>query len=89
MLTMPHRDWRDGASNRLLAEIDRYLNDGKAAVGVLVKADEVKAVTAKLTELGGMAAESYEVSEEVIEEAVAAAEEKPDVAAEGEPVSQE
>ena len=36
MLTMPHRDRRNGAFNRLLAKIDRYLNDGKAAVGVAV-----------------------------------------------------
>jgi uncharacterized membrane protein len=70
-----------GISKDQMAKIDGYLNDGKAAVGVLVKADEVEAVTAKLTELGGMAAESYEVSEEVVEEAVAAAE--------AEPVSQE
>ena len=60
-----------------MAKIDGYLNDGKAAVGVLVKADEVEAVTTKLTELGGMAAESYEVSEEVVDEAVAAAEAEP------------
>jgi uncharacterized membrane protein len=66
-----------GISKDQMARIDGYLNDGKAAVGVLVKADEVEAVSAKLTELGGMAAESYEVSEEVVEEAVAAAEAEP------------
>lgn len=66
-----------GISKDQMAKIDGYLNDGKAAVGVLVKADEVETVTAKLTELGGMAAESYEVSEEVVEEAVAAAEAEP------------
>ena len=66
-----------GISKDQMAKIDGYLNDGKAAVGVLVKADEVEAVTAKLTELGGMAAESYEVSEEVVEEAVAASEAEP------------
>jgi|CXWK01.1.fsa_nt_gi uncharacterized membrane protein len=66
-----------GISKDQMAKIDGYLNDGKAAVGVLVKADEVEAVTAKLTELGGMAAESYEVSEEVVDEAVAAAEAEP------------
>jgi uncharacterized membrane protein len=66
-----------GISKDQMAKIDGYLDDGKAAVGVLVKADEVEAVSAKLTELGGMAAESYEVSEEVVEEAVAAAEAEP------------
>lgn len=66
-----------GISREQMTKIDGYLNDGKAAVGVLVKADEVEAVTTKLTELGGMAAESFEVSEEVVEEAVAAAEAEP------------
>lgn len=66
-----------GISKDQMAKIDGYLNDGKAAVGVLVKADEVEAVTTKLTELGGMAAESYEVTEEVVEEAVAAADAEP------------
>ena len=66
-----------GISKDQMSKIDGYLNDGKAAVGVLVKADEVEAVTTKLTDLGGMAAESYEVSEEVVEEAVAAAEAEP------------
>jgi uncharacterized membrane protein len=66
-----------GISKDQMARIDGYLNDGKAAVGVLVKADEAEAVTTKLTELGGMAAESYEVSEEVVEEAVTAAEAEP------------
>ncbi|MFO7663815.1 MAG: hypothetical protein R6X18_14650 [Chloroflexota bacterium] len=70
-----------GISKDQMARIDGYLNDGKAAVGVLVKAEEAEAVTTKLTELGGMAAESYEVSEEVVEEAV--------IAAEAEPVPQE
>ena len=66
-----------GISKEQMAKIDSFLNDGKAAVGILVKADEAEAVTAKLTELGGMAAESYEVSEEIVEEAVAAAEAEP------------
>ncbi len=63
-----------GISKEEMAKIDGHLNDGKAAVGVLVKADEVAAVTAKMTELGGMASESFEVSDEVVEEVVAAAE---------------
>jgi uncharacterized membrane protein len=66
-----------GISKDQMARIDGYLNDGKAAVGVLVKAEEAEAVTTKLTELGGVAAESYEVSEEVVEEAVTAAEAEP------------
>jgi uncharacterized membrane protein len=78
-----------GISKEQMAKIDGYLNDGKAAVGVVVKPEEVEAVTAKLTELGGMAAESYEVSDEVIEEAVAAAEEEPVVEAAEEPAAQE
>lgn len=68
---------RLGISKEQMAKIDGYLNDGKAAIGVLVKAEEAEVVTAKLTELGGMAAESFEVSEEVVEEAVAAAEAEP------------
>jgi uncharacterized membrane protein len=63
-----------GISKEEMAKIDGRLNDGKAAVGILVKPEEAEAVTSKLTELGGMAAESYTVSEEVVEEAVAAAE---------------
>jgi uncharacterized membrane protein len=66
-----------GISKEQMAKIDGYLNDGKAAVGVLVKPEEAEAVTTKLTELGGMAAESYEVAEEIVEEAVAAAEAEP------------
>ncbi len=66
-----------GISKEEMAKIDGHLNDGKAAVGVLVKADEVAAVTAKMTELGGMASESFEVSDEVVEEVVAAADADP------------
>ena len=54
--------------DRIAAE----LGDGKAAVGVLAPAAEAVAVLAGLTELGG-AAESYEVAEEDLEEAHAAA----------------
>jgi uncharacterized membrane protein len=68
---------RLGISKEQMAEIDGHLNDGKAAVGVLAGADEAEAVTAKLTELGGTAVESYEVAEEVVEEAIAAAEAEP------------
>ncbi len=68
-----------GISKEEMSKIDSNLNDGKAAVGVLVKADEVEAVTSKMTELGGLAAAAYEVSDEVVEEAVAAAEAEPAV----------
>lgn len=42
-----------------------------------MKPDQVEAVTAKMTEPGGVAAESFEVDDEIVEEAVAAAEEEP------------
>jgi hypothetical protein len=63
-----------GISKEEMAKIDGYLNDGKAAVGLLARPDEAEAVTAKMTELSGVAAESFEVADEVVEEAVAAAE---------------
>lgn len=84
---------RLGISNEDMAKIDGHLNDGKAAVGLLVKSDEAEAVTAKMAELGGAAAESFEVADEVIEEAVAAseaeAEPEPEPAAETETTPQE
>jgi hypothetical protein len=63
-----------GLSKEDLARIDGELTGGKAAVAVLINEDEVAAVSAKLTELGGVP-ETHEVSEEVVEEAAAAAEE--------------
>ena len=57
------------------AELDKAVDGGKAAVGVLVAAGEADAFTAKLTELGGTA-EAHEVSAEAdaaVEAAVAAA----------------
>ena len=65
-----------GMSKDDLARIDGDLNGGKAAVAVLANADEAAAVSAKLAELGG-APESHPVSDEVVEEAAAAAEEAP------------
>ncbi len=53
--------------NRLAKEI----TDGRAAVGVLVGADEADAFAAKLTELGGKP-QSYEVTQEGVETAAAA-----------------
>lgn len=66
-----------GISKEEMAEIDAQLNDGKAAVGVLATDEEESAVTAKLQELGG-APKSYEVADEIVEEAVTAAEAEPD-----------
>jgi uncharacterized membrane protein len=63
-----------------LTRIDQQLNDGHAAVGVLAEADEAEAVTAKLAELGGVA-ETHEVTEEAVEQAVAAAAASPEESA--------
>ncbi len=52
--------------------IASQLEGGKAAVGVLAKADEADAIQARLTELGGTA-EVHEVAEEVAAEADTAA----------------
>ena len=65
-----------GISKEDLARIDGELNGGKAAVCILAAPDEATAVSAKLAELGGKP-ESHEVSEEVVEEAQAAAAEAP------------
>jgi hypothetical protein len=61
------------------AKLDAELNSGKAAVGLMVDADEVKLVNAKLVELGGAPA-VYEVSDAVVEEAAAAVEQAPEAA---------
>jgi uncharacterized membrane protein len=66
-----------GISKDEMATIDEHLNNGMAAVGVLVKPEEAESVTAKLTQLGGMAATAFEVSDDVVEEAVAASVEEP------------
>jgi uncharacterized membrane protein len=58
-----------------LARIDGELNDGKAAVVILAAhSTEATFLTTKLAELGGKS-ETHEVSDEVVEEATAAAEE--------------
>ena len=67
-----------GISKEELARIDGDLSGGKAAVAVLAKPTEAAAVAAKLTELGGTT-ETHEVSDEVVEQATAAAEEAPAV----------
>ncbi len=66
-----------GISRADIAEIDQHLNDGKAAVGVLVKPEELAAVTSKMAELGGMAPESFVVSDEAAAAVVSAAEAEP------------
>jgi hypothetical protein len=74
-----------GMSKDDLARIDGELDGGKAAVCILAAPDEAAAVTAKLTELGGIA-ESHEVSEEVVQEAETVAEEMSEEAPTEEPV---
>lgn len=61
-----------------IAKIDGHLNDGKAAVGILVKPEKMAAVTSKMAELGGMAPESFAVSDEAVAMAVAATEARTD-----------
>lgn len=63
-----------GMSKEDLARIEGELDGGKAAVAVLAKPDEASAVSAKLAELGGTV-ETHEVTEEALEQAVAASEE--------------
>jgi hypothetical protein len=62
-----------GMSKEDLARIDGELDGGKAAVAILAAADESAAVSAKLAELGGTP-ETHEVTDEALEEAVAATE---------------
>jgi len=62
-----------GMSKEDLARIGGELDGGKAAVAVLAAPDEAAAVSAKLADLGG-APETYEVTDEALEEAVAATE---------------
>jgi uncharacterized membrane protein len=69
-----------GLSDEDLTRISSELDGGKAAVAVLAGADEAKAVSAKLAELGGQP-ETHEVTDEAIEEATAAAEAAPEDAA--------
>ena len=76
-----------GLSKDDLARIDGDLNDGKAAVAILAEPDEAAAVSAKLTELGGVP-EVHDVSDEVVEEATSAAEEAPEEATEEAPAEE-
>ncbi|TAH52685.1 MAG: hypothetical protein EYC68_06060 [Chloroflexota bacterium] len=65
-----------GMSKDDLARIDKQLDGGKAAVGVLASDEEAAAVTAKLTELGGKP-ETHEVTDEAVEQAATAVEAAP------------
>jgi hypothetical protein len=60
-----------GMSKDDLARIGGELDGGKAAVALLAATDEATAVSAKLANLGGIP-ETHEVTEEALEEAVAA-----------------
>lgn len=69
-----------GMSKEDLARLDSQLNEGKAAVAVLAKDEEVAAVSAKLAELGGKP-ETHEVTEEAVAQAQAATETAPETEA--------
>jgi len=66
-----------GMSKEDLARIDKELDGGKAAVGILTEPGESAAVSAKLAELGGKP-ETHDVSEEALEQAVEAVESAPE-----------
>lgn len=69
-----------GMSKDDLARIDKQLDGGKAAVGVLAEDAEAKAVSDKLAELGGVP-ESHEVTDEAVAQAAEAAEATPEAGA--------
>ncbi len=65
-------------SKEELAQLDAELDGGKAAVGLMVDDEEAELVKAELIALGG-APETYELSDEAVQEAVkASAEETPE-----------
>jgi hypothetical protein len=66
-----------GLSKEDLARIDGELTGGKAAVAILAAPDEAAAVSSLLADLGGQL-EAHEVTDAVVEEAAAAAEEAPE-----------
>jgi uncharacterized membrane protein len=69
-----------GMSKDDVTRISTSLDGGKAAVALVVSADEADAVSAKLAELGG-APETHEVTDEAVEQATAAAEAAPETEA--------
>jgi uncharacterized membrane protein len=77
-----------GLSKEDLARIDKELDGGKAAVGLVVEAAEAEAVSAKLAELGGKP-ETHEVTDEAVEQSTSAAEAAPEaVEAEAAPAAE-
>jgi uncharacterized membrane protein len=66
-----------GLSKKDLARIDGELTSGKAAVAILAKPKEVQEITAKLVKLGGQP-EAHKVTDDALEEAVAAAKATPE-----------
>jgi hypothetical protein len=62
-----------GMSKDDLARIEKELDGGKAAVGILAQSDEAASVSAKLAELGGKP-ETHEVTEEALDQAQTATE---------------
>ena len=62
-----------GLSKDDLARIEKELDGGKAAVGILAQSDEAAAVSTKLAELGGKP-ETHEVSDEALDQAQTATE---------------
>jgi hypothetical protein len=66
-----------GISKADLARIDSELTGGRAAVCVMASHDQVTALSSVMAELGGKL-EAYEVSDEVVQEAVTAADELPE-----------
>ena len=68
-----------GISKEDLARISGELDGGKAAVGLVIKTEEVAALTEKLAELGGKP-EAYEVTDEAVEQAAEVAEAAPETA---------
>ena len=75
-----------GISKEDLARIDKQLDGGKAAVGVLAEDAEAKAVSDKLASLGGVP-ESHEVTDEAVAQAAQAAEATPETPETGKPAS--
>ena len=72
-----------GLSKEDLARISGELDGGKAAVGLIVKTGEMTMIAEALTSLGGKL-ETYDVTDEAVEQAVASAEAESEAKAEPE-----
>lgn len=70
-------------SKEEMERLNRELDGGKAAIGIMIPVEEAEPVKAKLTQLGG-SLEAYEVMDEAIQEAVDAATALPEEPAETE-----